>query len=518
MLRNVAFMRPELARIWHKYKTICHVLAGSDEVKRHSELYLPKPNPLDKSKENNERYAAYKRRAVFYNFTVRTLAGLVGFVFSRDPVSEIPDKMDPIEDDATGSGVSLAQVAKGALAYVLSYGRCGVLVDYPKTDGNVTAEQQAAGFARPTISIYDPMEVINWRTMMRGAKRILSLVVIAEAWPFHDDGFEIKTACQFRVLKLDPKNGFVYTIETWRQPQPTVWAAGSEIPDKNFILAETSIPTGPDGKPFDEIPFQFCGVLNNDENIDNPPLWELADLNIAHYRNSADYEEACYMLGQPTYWFSGLTESWVTDVLKGKIQLGSTGGVLLPSGASGGLLQPEPNTMVKEAMDAKERQAVALGAKLVEQADVQRTATEAKQEHASETSILSSAAKNVSESMEWALSWCARWLGLAFNVDNDDDADDPIQYKLNSDFSFMSLTAADRAQLVKEWQAGALAFTEMRSVLRKVGVATMDDNEAMSAVKQEQIDALTMVHTIENGPAGTPPNSAPANNGGGVPK
>lgn len=521
MLRNVAFMRPELSRVLEKYRTIRHVLIGSDEVKRHCELYLPRPNAADKSNENKERYNNYKRRAVFYNFTKRTLQGLVGQVFARDPVSEIPDALDAIEDDATGSGVSLTQIAKGTLSLVLSYGRAGILVDYPTTDGTVTALQVLKGEARPTISVYAPESVINWRSKMRGAKRILCLVVIAEAWPFFDDGFEIKTACQFRVLRLDDQNGDRYTVDIYRQPTPTTWVAGSTLPDNNFILAQTVVPTGPNGEYLTDIPFQFVGVYNNDETIDNPPLWELADLNIAHYRNSADYEESCYMIGQPTYWFSGLTQNWVDEVLKGKVQLGAMGGVLLPENGAGGILQPQPNTMVKEAMDMKERQAVALGAKLVEQREVQRTLGEAQQEQTSELSTLSASAKNVSEAIEWALAWCAYFMGMPQYLNGDsDNGDEDIDYDLNSDFQFMNMTAQDRAELIKEWQAGAIAFPEMRAVLRKVGVATMDDDEAQTAIQQEQIDALTNVHTIENGGTPTPGNGTgnkPGNGTGGKP-
>ena len=60
-------------------------------------------------------------------------------------------------------------------------------------------------------------------------------------------------------------------------------------------------------------------------------MYDLAVLNIAHYRNSADYEESCFVTGQPTVWASGLTEAWVEDVLKGELRLGSFGGIPLPA-------------------------------------------------------------------------------------------------------------------------------------------------------------------------------------------
>jgi hypothetical protein len=146
----------------------------------------------------------------------------------------------------------------------------------------------------------------------------------------------------------------------------------------------------------------FIGSENNDANPDNPNMYDLASLNIAHYRNSADYEEACYIVGQPTPVLTGLTEQWYKDILGGCVNFGSRGGIPLPVGASADLLQASENTMIKEAMEIKERQMVALGAKLVEQKQVQRTAFETKVEATSEGSILSSSAKNVSNAFVWA--------------------------------------------------------------------------------------------------------------------
>lgn len=508
----VSFIRMDLAHLLPLYRKIRHTIIGSDEIKRWGRRYLPMPNPDDQSKENKARYDNYKHRAVFYEVTARTLAGLMGQVFSRDPVSEIPDEMDIVENDATGSGVTLDQLAKMTLGYTLSFGRSGLMVDYPSMTTAVTKAQQDSGEVRPVILSFGPEQIINWRTLYVGAEQRLSLVVITETWPYFDDGFEIKTAAQFRVLRLTPD--LQYVQEIWREPEPTSWVAGTEVPKgKNFVLTEQYTPTGPDGKPFDRIPFLFVGVNNNDESIDRPPLSGMVELNLAHYRNSADYEEACYMLGQPTYWFSGLTEAWVKDVLKGQIRLGSAGGVMLPAGSAGGLLQPLPNTMVKEAMDAKERQMVALGAKLVEQQQVQRTATEASQTSATETSILSSAAKNVTKAYTWALNWCALYMGLIQTIDA--NTDNGIKYELNSDFAMMTMSATDRAELIKEWQAGALTFPEMRAVLRKVGVATEDDDAAATAIAAEQMAAITLVHTVQSAAQeAAAANGAPA---GGAP-
>lgn len=490
---NVTFIRPELASVISRYTLIRDCISGADSIKKAGKTYLPIPNANDTSKENLTRYEAYKSRAVFYNVTRRTLFGMCGQVFTSEPIVEVPNALDSVVKDATGTGVTLSQQSYRMLSYILSYGRGGIMIDYPNTDGGSTQYEVNNGVVRPTITIHDPMSVINWRTVQIGAKTMLSLIVIAEAYPFFDDGFEIKEGCQFRVLYLDKDGNFC--VELWRERTPLIWSDKKKIPSRSsFALSEGPFyPTDSNGNNFKEIPFMFVGCENNDVTVDNPPLYDLASINIAHYRNSADYEEACFVMGQPTYWFSGLTDEWLKNVLGGEIHLGSWGGVPLPQGASAGLLQMSPNTMPFEAMGHKETQMVALGAKLVEKKTVQRTATEVVQDEASETSVLSMCANNVSDAITWALQWCVRFVG------NSDER--AIKYRLNTDFDISKMSANDRAETIKEWQGGALTFSEMRACLRKSGVATLDDNEAKTAIDAEraqEIAAAAVAITRDN--------------------
>ena len=348
---NVAFIRPELSKLLPLYILIRDCISGEPTIKGAQTVYLPMPNAEDTSKENKARYDSYLKRAVFYNVTRRTLNGLVGQVFMRDPVVKVPSLLNPVIENASGTGVSLTQQSKKTLSLTLAYSRAGLLVDYPEVpEGGASVADLEAGRVRPTITTYAPQEIINWRLTERGAEEILSLVVLAEAYCFADDGFEMKNAAQFRVLKLD-ENG-EYVMELWQEPQPTSWD-GSKTPKGNFQLSKVLRPRGADGLPLREIPFMFVGSENNDSSPDNPNLYDLASLNIAHYRNSADYEEACYVVGQPTPVLTGLTEEWVKDVLKGTVAFGSRGGIPLPVGGDAKLLQATENTMIKEAMEAK---------------------------------------------------------------------------------------------------------------------------------------------------------------------
>ena len=75
---------------------------------------------------------------------------------------------------------------------------------------------------------------------------------------------------------------------------------------------EEVVIMGADEKPLGTIPFSFVGADNNDATVDESPLYPLAQLNVAHYRNSADYEQSLFIVGQATPVFTGLTDEWVT--------------------------------------------------------------------------------------------------------------------------------------------------------------------------------------------------------------
>ncbi len=469
---DVTFQRPELTKALIRYGIIRDCIEQS--VKSRGAIYLPKPNPTDRSAENIARYDAYLERAIFYGVTGRTLGGMVGQVYARDPDIVVPTLLQPVVDDATGSGLSLLQLSKDSMRDVIALGRGGILTDYPKATGAVTRAQQLRGEVRPTFTIYSPEAIINWRIGKRGGKAVKTLIVLKETAETQGT-FSVELVPQYRVLRL--VNDSVYRMEIWQERDAATGAANPFVSTaskgKQWTLVDFSEPLDATGFPMTELPFEFIGAINNDATIDEPPLYDLSELNIGHYRNSADYEEASFIVGQPTPWFSGLTEEWVTDVFKGPVLLGSRAAIPLPENSQAGLLQVNPNIMPMEAMKHKEAQMVALGARLVENRAVRRTLGEVQQSNASETSILASCANNVSAAFTQSLVWAARFMGAPT---------DGIVFKLNTDFALTQMAADERNAIIADIQAGTLSWTEGRTILRRGGVASQDDKTAKAEI------------------------------------
>jgi hypothetical protein len=461
---DVRHIRNELVVVIPQYKLIEDCLQGDHAIKAKTTTYLPKPNATDTSVENEQRYADYLKRALFYNATGQTFAGLMGQVFTKEPLIEVPDGLNVVINDVDGSNISLKQLARVSVGKALPYGRCGLLTDYSNSSGTISLADLKLGKARPIIKAYAPWDIINWRYENDdNNKRVLSLVVLKEQHIINDNGFSYETIDQYRELRLI--NG-VYNVKIWR------------LLDKDSLQSsDYTQPTDSKGNNFDSILFEFIGAENNTADVDKPPMYDQAVINIGHYINSADYEESVFLIGQPTPYVTGLSENWANDILKGGFNLGSRSAIPLPVGATAGILVAAGNGLVKEAMDHKERQMVAFGAKLVEQRSVQRTATEAGLEASAENSTLVSVVRNAASAIIKSLEHCCRFLGI-----------EPIgiKFELNTDFAISKLSPEEQKVVIFNYQNGAISWDEMRMALRKGNVSLTDDKIAKAAIDAEQ--------------------------------
>lgn len=436
---------------------------GERAIKAKGEVYLPIPNPKDTSAENMARYDQYKLRANFYNATGRTLKGLVGAAFRKLPTFTAPAGLEYLTKDADGAGVSIHQQARSTLSGVLTKGRRALLVDYPTTDGSTSRAQQAAGGIRATICSIPAENVINWRTTVVGARRLFSLVVIRENRQ-EPDGFATKVVKRCRVLKLIQG---IYHVEIWEETQ-----AGWDIAVPAYA------PRNAAGAPWNIIPFTFVGAENNDEAIDDAPLLDLARVNIAHYRNSADYEDSVFFNGQPQPWISGLTAEWRDYLDKKGFVIGSRTIIPLPEGGAFGFAQAQANTLAEGALTQKEEQMVALGARLVQKGGAVKTATEAQDDNEAEHSVLSLAASNVSAAYTQAMEWCGLF--------NGQDSMGAVEYEISQDFIEHKLDAQMLGALVSAWQSGTIPKSDLWAQLRKYGLI---DPEKTDEDLKDELDA-----------------------------
>ena len=439
--------------------------------------YLPAPDPTDLSDENKERYAAYVDRASYVNFTAQTKEGMLGMVFRKKTSLQLDSSIDYMERNINGGGLTADQFIKDLTAEVLCLGRFGLLVDYPQADQGLTEAQVKAQELRASIIPYESESIINWQSENIGGIKKLSMVVLREPFPVQsEDGFEETMEDYHRVLLL--KNG-VYVQNIYDESGSLVsWATGGIDDNGDDEFISDIIPLKSNGETWSEIPFQFVGSTNNDTAIDKAPLYDIADINIAHYRNSADFEESAFMVGQPTPAIAGLTQSWVNENYPNGVKFGSRTALLLPESGSAVLLQASPNQMPQMGMQDKEKQLIKLGARLIQDQGGVETAEAAKIRFAGQNSKIASILVNVESAMEQVFMWAGEFMGatsepeVEINKELYDKTTDPQMI-------MAQIQLMDRAVIAKK---------DLRDNLRKSNLIDPDRSDDEIDTESESVD------------------------------
>ena len=451
--------------------------------------YLPPPNPDDQSSENKSRFMAYRDRANYVNFTGATSEGMLGMVFRKKMDIRLPTAIEYLEDNATGGGLSMDQLAQSLTKNLLETGRMGILTEYPEaTDGLTVRDVNDLGLAANLIP-YTAENIINWRTTKIGSSNVLSLVVLQEEIEeVEADGFASECKKQYRVLTLEDG---LYVVRLFDDSgfniTNNLTVDGARL---DFIL-----PRRFDGSYWSEIPFTFIGAVNNDAVVDKSPLYDIAEVNLSHYRNSADFEESSFLVGQPTPVLSGLTQSWVDENMSDGVHIGSRAAILLPDGGSGSLLQANENQMPSKGMELKEKQLTMIGARLIQDAGGQETVDAAKMRYAGQNSKLGTIAANVDDGLETACGFALKYMA------NPTDADiEAIEVDTNKEFYEAKLDPQEVMADIQLLDRGIVAKSDIQDKLRRAGKVLRDNEEidadAESASPLETVSDRVMDRTI----------------------
>lgn len=437
---------------------------GQDAVHSKGEVYLPKLKD-----QETEDYKSYVKRAGFYNATWRTLSGLLGMMFRKPPKQKLPDGVTGYLPDIDMAGTSLETMARKVALEVLEVGRVGIMVDHPAREGIVpltveAAEQQGL---RPLITTYRAECIVNWKYRRVRNRHVLSMVVLKESAKIADGEFVEKDIDQYRVLDLDEADE--YRVRVYRRKDG----------DKgDFEPVEEFWPLM-NGTKLTSIPFAIVGIDGIDSELDEPPLIDLVDLNLAHYRVTADYEHGCHFTGLPTPYVTGYQSD---PESKDKFYIGSTSAwVFGDPNATVGFLEFTGQGLgaLKENLDRKEQQMAIIGARML---FAEKRAVEAAETAAihrtGEASVLAAIATAVSEALEWALGLFCEWAGQSGEV----------SYQLNRDFNPAMLDASQLTALLKTVQAGEMSSQSFFDLLQRADIiapeTTFEQEQARSEVAQ----------------------------------
>lgn len=249
---------------WSKCRAL---MAGTEAIRADAARYLVQlPN------ESNDAFQYRAQLVALFNAFKRTVKACVGLITQEEPKlgDDMPQPLIDMWENADRGGTHGAVLTKLLVTDGMIDGIAGIFTDYPRVanPGAVSADDEQRGGLRPYFVRYRAQDVLKTIYQSVDGVRTLVLLILRETSDERAGRFGIQTVERFRVYTNDRG---VIGCEVWKkkfnESAPRVEVEGITLQNV------TKIPWSP----------LIAGdVIDVNETV--PPLDDLADLNLEHYR------------------------------------------------------------------------------------------------------------------------------------------------------------------------------------------------------------------------------------------
>ena len=437
----------------------------------------------------DDDYTGYKTRAQFFNATGRTLDGLVGMLNRKPPIITVPKGMEGYLKNVDGNGHTIEQFIDMVCRDVLTTNWGSILVDMPTADNAKSqADKEKAGLYA-YMTYYKAEASINFYYETDGRFNQLKYVILKEPTSVRKKGsYTTEVKDYYRVLEIDENIKYKQTLYN----------------DKGEVVKTVNPRTSK--KDFDFIPFSFMSVKTEP---DKPLMLDLVNVNLSHYRKSADYENGLHWTGVPTPYERGWLPEGKYNEKTGQmeaadpIKLGGTQFLCFPQGVEqvgflefGGSGLAQISSAMREDKDSM----ALLGARIIaQQKNGVEAAETARIHNSAENSVLASFANNMSAIFSKMLRIYLEW-----STDKE-IKEDEVKVQINTDFDISRMSGQEITALVSMWQSGLIARSDAQKALKEGEVldADRDLDEMNAEIEEEQkakAPAIPMGNDEEDNP------------------
>lgn len=381
------------------WQIMADTCAGTPQLRKAGKRYLPQ-----EPAENNKHYEYRLDRAVFYNAVDLTLSALVGMVFRNDPklAENVPEAIRgrAAEGDSAAveghwenidnAGTDGVVFTKEVFSNAMRDGHAAILVDMPPAlpEGSTLADEVGR---RPYWVSYKANEIINWRTDVIDGKTTLVLIVFRECTSEPDGQYGQKEVTRYRVFRRGDDGKIVWELYEVRKQE-------------NGQMEPVFEDGGPISLP--DIPVAFVYSRKLGILMSQPPLIDLAYLNIQHYQKDSDFSTFIHIGSHPILCRKGASQQPITAIGPYTIFDVSEQGDVWYAEPTGAAYEAASNDIAKR----EERMSILGLSLLVKRTGDQVTATEERGDQIEESSALATAARSLKHCIEAALEFHAQYL------------------------------------------------------------------------------------------------------------
>ena len=433
------------------WSVMAAVTRGTNYLRDMSETYLPQ-----EPREDDDAYQTRVDRSVLSPYTSRLIETAAGAILRKPIHIEGDPYWLELAQNIDGLGSNINEYARRALVSSLTYGHSAILVDYPAaTEARNLAEERAMG-RRPYFVHVDAPQIWGWRKEP-GTNRLLQVRI-------HD--YDVRPLNEFGEEQ----------VEEMRVIYPgryDLYTLGQELVEF----------TATGGYSLDEIP--LVPIYSNRRGllVSQPPLLDIANINITHYQRQADLIHALHIAAMPTL----VLEGW--DDTTGSATMGVNYAIAMQPGNKAYYVQADATSFDAQMaeLESLASQMSTLGVtKLFGQKFVAESAEAKRIDQAQSNSVLSIISQELESALNQAFEFAAQYVGI-----------EAPEITIDRDFDYYRLIGQDVAVLTQLNEMGKISDAMLLEILRR-GEVLPDNINIEDEAEAAEMDATELVEANEN--------------------
>lgn len=441
------------------------LMGGTESLRAAGETFLPR-HKAESELNWHERLA----RAYLVNYFARTVDSLVGKPFSIPIVisDDMPEQLQTISEDVDRQGNNIDTFARRVFQDALTKSFTHILVEFPDTtEANVeTLADERNLYAMPYFVHIHPENVLAAYCEYRNGQEFLTQVRIRET-ETTVEGFNEITTTRIRVL------------------YPGRWELWEQVTEKKWEIVKEGVTT------LSYIPLVTIYFDREDFMVGEPPLKDLAYLNVAHWQSNSDQTAILTVARFPMLAGKGISDEEANVEIGPKKFLSTVD----PNGEYY-YVENEGKAIAagRTSLEDLKGEMSILGIELLQKSG-NPTATAKAIDSAENLSMLQACTLLFQDGLDQAYKYAAQWLGLT----------DAGSVKINTDFGLTLNNASDVPALQAVRTTGDISRITLLNEFQRRGILSedFDAEEDQTHLDDEKLkqagDAAWQKKLIEDG-------------------
>lgn len=417
------------------------LMGGTKAMRAASTTYLPM-----EAAESAPAYAARLARSTLFNAFRKTVKDMTGKVFNKPVVlaENVPPQLKDYAENIDLAGRHINVFARDAFFDAMQPGIGYILTDMPAPlaagsgrNGEVTAADEKAAGNRPYLCYIKAEDLIGWQTKNIAGVVTLTQVRIKETANVPDPNDPFSEICVPQVRVLSPG-----VWEIWRE-------STGDVDKGKWVKVQEGITN------LDKIPLAPIYINRTGFMVGEPPLEDLADLNISHWQSQSDQRNILHVARVPILFGAGFSDDDTIEIGASRMVRTSAPDSKLEYVEHTGAAISSGRDDLKDL----EFQMQTQGLQLLIPQPGDKSATGEILNSAKENSPLAMMARALQDALEQSFGFMAEFMGLG--------ADAGGEIEVNTDFGLAN-NVADIPNIITAYQSGLIdAETGLNELKRR---------------------------------------------------